>query len=124
MIAALILLAAISSTPDGPQPLVVEVAEYNTVVAKDDPERIVLRQIILRRWMKLADGPNHYVAQWCMIGADPEPVRRGDRYEFTVKGVRISARSYRVTRSVADPERVDNRTLNQDDRVPYGTLLQ
>jgi len=100
----ILLLLAIALTI-APQPPKAEVVEVNTYHSGG---RVVLTQILLKRWLRLATGPSHYIEEWKLVQGDVQPYwKRGKRLIDvpTASGtLTIEVRSLRETRTAYDPE--------------------
>jgi hypothetical protein len=97
-----LLLALVLSSPAPPKAEVVEVNTYHS------GGRIVLTQILLKRWLNLATGPSHYIEEWRLVAGDVQPYWRHGRRLIdvpTASGtITIEVRSLRETRTTFDPE--------------------
>ena len=97
-----LLLALVLSSPQPPRVEVVEVNTYHS------GGRIVLTQILLKRWLNLATGPSHYIEEWRLVAGDVQPYwRHGKRLIDvpTASGtITIEVRSLRETKTAYDPE--------------------
>jgi hypothetical protein len=98
----LLLACALTITPQPPRAEVVEVNTYHS------GGRIVLTQILLKRWLNLATGPSHYIEEWRLVSGDVQPYwKRGKRLIDvpTASGtLTIEVRSLRESRTTYDPE--------------------
>ena len=104
------LLLAIALTAPSPIPHV-EVCEINTTPT--------IRQVILYRWTWLPTGRSHHVAQWWSINSEPIIERRGDKWLVSSEGRRFTCRTLHRTETTVDPEVLDRKKLNEQDREPY-----
>ena len=97
-----LILALVLSSPAPPRVEVVEVNTYHS------GGRIVLTQILLKRWLNLSTGSSHYVEEWRLVAGDVQPYwRHGKRLIDvpTASGViTIEVRSLRESRTSYDPE--------------------
>jgi hypothetical protein len=113
------LLLALALTSQ-PAPVRVDVVEINTY--ERDGE-VVLRQALLRRWLRLSHGNGHYVEEWRLVQGEPQPFwRAGKRFVAmqTSDGIIIvEARSYRETRTPYDPELLERGIYPMDQRRAY-----
>ena len=99
---ALIFVLVLSS----PAPPKAEVVEVNTYTQGG---RIVLTQILLKRWLNLATGPSHYIEEWRLVAGDVQPYWRHGRRLIDVPTasdgtITIEVRSLRKTTTAYDPE--------------------
>jgi hypothetical protein len=97
-----LLLALVLSSPAPPRVEVVEVNTYHS------GGRIVLTQILLKRWLNLSTGPSHYIEEWRLVAGDVQPYWRHGRRLIdvpTASGtITIEVRSLRKSRTTYDPE--------------------
>jgi len=97
-----ILLALVLSSPAPPRVEVVEVNTYHS------GGRVILTQIILKRWLNLSTGSSHYIEEWRLVAGDVQPYwRHGKRLIDvpTASGtITIEVRSLRESRTNYDPE--------------------
>jgi hypothetical protein len=97
-----LLLALVLSSPAPPKAEVVEVNTYHS------GGRIVLTQILLKRWLNLSTGSSHYIEEWRLVAGDVQPYwRHGKRLIDvpTASGtITIEVRSLRESRTSYDPE--------------------
>jgi hypothetical protein len=97
-----ILLALVLSSPQPPRAEVVEVNTYT------QGGRIVLTQILLKRWLNLATGSSHYIEEWRLVSGDVQPYWRHGRRLIDVPTassvITIEVRSLRESRTAYDPE--------------------
>jgi len=97
-----ILFALVLSSPAPPKAEVVEVNTYHS------GGRIVLTQILLKRWLNLSTGSSHYIEEWRLVSGDVQPYwSHGKRLIDvpTASGViTIEVRSLRESRTSYDPE--------------------
>jgi hypothetical protein len=100
----MILLLAFALTV-APQPPRAEVVEVNTYT---QGERVILTQILLKRWLRLSTGPSHYIEEWRLVQGEVQPYwKQGKRLIDvpTASGtITIEVRSLRETRTAYDPE--------------------
>jgi hypothetical protein len=98
----LLLACALTITPQPPKAEVVEVNTYT------QGGRIVLTQILLKRWLNLSTGSSHYIEEWRLVAGDVQPYwRHGKRLIDvpTASGtITIEVRSLRESRTTYDPE--------------------
>jgi hypothetical protein len=118
MIALLFALVIGTSTP---QPIRVDVVEVNEYVDRNGNH--VLRQALLRRWLRLSHGNGHFVEEWRLVQGEPQPFwRAGKRFVSmqTSDGIIVvEARSYRETRTTYDPELLERGIYPQEQRRAY-----
>ena len=103
-----------------PQPTHVDVIEINTF--ERDGE-VVLRQALLRRWLRLAHGNGHFVEEWRVIQGEPTIRRRGNTVSVTIstsEGIHtLQTRSYRETTTNHDPEVKEREIYSPEQRRAY-----
>jgi len=97
-----LILALVLSSPAPPKAEVVEVNTYHS------GGRVILTQILLKRWLNLATGPSHYIEEWRLVSGDVQPYWRHGRRLIdvpTASGtLTIEVRSLRESRTAYDPE--------------------
>lgn len=102
MIALLLAIALTTSQPTATRVEVVEVNEFHR------DQQTVMVQVLLRRWLRLANGSSHYVEDWRLVKGEPiTRWRHGRRYidVMTSDGVlTFESKSIRWTRTAYDPE--------------------
>jgi hypothetical protein len=113
----LLLAIALNSQP---APVRVDVVEINTY--ERDGE-IVLRQALLRRWLRLANGSSHYVEEWRVITSEPQTRKRGNSVSVTITtsdGMHtLQTRSLRETTTDHDPELREREIYSPEQRRAY-----
>ena len=98
-----IILALVLSSPAPPRAEVVEVNTYHS------GGRIVLTQILLKRWLNLSTGSSHYIEEWRLVAGDVQPYWRHGKRLIDVPTasdgtITIEVRSLRESRTTYDPE--------------------
>lgn len=101
-------------------PTRVDVIEINTY--ERDGE-IVLRQALLRRWLRLAHGNGHYVEEWRVIQGEPTIRKRGNATFVTITTSdgphTLKTRSLRETTTDHDPELRERTIYSPEQRRAY-----
>lgn len=104
------------------QPVLVDVVEHNTCITSLD-SFTTLDQVIFRRWSSYRGQHNHWVTEWRLVIGDCTVREVGDRKWVTwtdSAGTHtVSARSFRRTRTIGDPERIEKDKFPECCREPY-----
>jgi len=112
-----LLLAALSLPAQPPR---VDAIEVNTFTRDGE---VVLRQILLRRWLRLPVGSSHYVEDWRVVQGEPQPYwSNGKRYidVQTSEGVlTFESRAIRWTTTPYDPELRERDVYAPEQRRSY-----
>ena len=112
-----LLLSLVLSAPQPPR---VDAIEINTY---ERDGSVVIRQILLRRWLRLPHGSSHYVEDWRLVHGEPTTRwHGGKRYidVWTSEGpLTFESRAIRWTVTPYDPEIRERPLHPMDQRKSY-----